>query len=63
MAPDLTHIASRQILPRILIRTTMRIWRLDHSCAVAEAGGPMPDLTQFNGQQLRDLVAYLRQLK
>jgi cytochrome c1 len=26
-------------------------------------GAEMPDLTQFNGEQLTDLVAYLRQLQ
>ena len=64
VAPDLTHIASRQ---RIAANTYPND-KAHLSAWVTQAQSlkpqcQMPNLTQFKGTELRDLVAYLQQLK
>ncbi len=64
VAPDLTHIASRQYIAANSFPNNdayLEAWVTHAQSLKPEA--EMPDLTQFDGQQLRDLVAYLRQLK
>jgi cytochrome c oxidase subunit 2 len=64
VAPDLTHIASRQ---RIAANTypndtaNLSGW-ITHAQSL-KPQCQMPNLTQFNGAELRELVAYLQQLK
>ena len=64
VAPDLTHIASRLNIAANSYPNNdayLEAWITHAQSLKPEAA--MPNLTQFNGQQLRDLVAYLRQLK
>ena len=64
VAPDLTHIASRQEIAANSYPNNdayLEAW-ITHAQSLKPAAA-MPNLTQFNGQQLRDIVAYLRQLK
>lgn len=64
VAPDLTHIASRQYIAANSFPNNdayLEAW-ITHAQSLKPAAA-MPNLTQFNGQQLRDIVAYLRQLK
>lgn len=64
VGPDLTHIGSRAYIGSdsfpnnnaFLEAWVMHAQSLKPACK-------MPDLRQFNGQQLTDLVAYLRQLQ
>lgn len=63
VAPDLTHFASRQYLASNSYPNNdayLEAWITHAQSLKPEA--QMPDLTQFTGEQLRDLVAYLRQL-
>ena len=64
VAPDLTHIASRQLIAGNSFPNNdayLEAWITHAQSLKPEA--QMPNLTQFNGPQLRDLVAYLRQLQ
>jgi cytochrome c oxidase subunit 2 len=64
VAPDLTHIGSRKELAANSFPNNdayLEAWITHAQSLKPEA--KMPNLTQFNGQQLRDLVAYLRQLQ
>jgi cytochrome c oxidase subunit 2 len=64
VAPDLTHIASRQYIAGNSFPNNdayLEAWVTHAQSLKPEA--QMPDLTQFTGEQLRDLVAYLRQLR
>ena len=64
VAPDLTHIGSRQMIAANVYRNNdayLEAW-ITHAQSL-KPGAQMPDLTQFNGEQLTDLVAYLRQLQ
>lgn len=64
VAPDLTHFAGRQFLAANTYPNNdayLEAWITHAQSLKPEA--EMPDLTQFDGEQLRDLVAYLRQLK
>lgn len=64
VAPDLTHLASRQYIASNVYPNNdayLEAWVTHAQSLKPEA--EMPDLTQFTGEQLRDLVAYLRQLK
>jgi cytochrome c oxidase subunit II len=64
VAPDLTHIGSRQMIAANVYRNNdayLEAW-ITHAQSL-KPGAQMPDLTQFNGDQLTDLVAYLRQLQ
>ncbi len=64
VAPDLTHLASRQYIAANSYPNDdayLEAWVTHAQSLKPEA--KMPDLTQFDGKQLRDLVAYLRQLK
>ncbi len=63
VAPDLTHLASRQFIAANSFPNNdayLEAW-VTHAQSL-KPESQMPDLTQFTGQQLRDLVAYLRQL-
>lgn len=64
VAPDLTHLASRQLIAANSFPNNdayLEAW-ITHAQSL-KPQAQMPDLTQFNGQQLRELVAYLRQLQ
>jgi cytochrome c oxidase subunit 2 len=64
VAPDLTHIGSRHYIAANSYPNNdayLEAWITHAQSLKPEAA--MPNLTQFNGQQLRDLVAYLRQLQ
>jgi cytochrome c oxidase subunit 2 len=64
VAPDLTHIGSRRYLAANSIPNNdayLEAW-ITHAQSL-KPGAQMPDLTQFSGEQLHDLVAYLRQLQ
>ncbi len=64
VAPDLTHIGSRRNIAANSYANNdanLEAW-VTHAQSLKPAVA-MPNLTQFNGQQLRDLVAYLRQLQ
>ncbi len=64
VAPDLTHLASRQMIASDTYPNNtayLEAW-VTHAQSL-KPGALMPDLTQFSGIQLRQLVAYLQQLK
>lgn len=64
VAPDLTHLASRQLIAATSFPNNdayLEAWVTHAQSLKPEA--QMPNLTQFDGPQLRDLVAYLRQLR
>lgn len=64
VAPDLTHFGSRRMLASDSFPNNdawLEAW-ITHAQSL-KPGAQMPDLTQFNGEQLHDLVAYLRQLQ
>jgi cytochrome c oxidase subunit 2 len=64
VAPDLTHIGSREYIAANSYRNNdayLEAWVTHAQSLKPEA--QMPNLTQFSGEQLHDLVAYLRQLQ
>lgn len=64
VAPDLTHLASRQFIAADSYpndNADLEAW-VTHAQSL-KPGALMPDLTQFRGEELRELVAYLRQLR
>jgi len=64
VAPDLTHLASRQyIAANVYPNNTayLEAW-ITHAQSL-KPDSQMPDITMFTGTQLRELVAYLQQLK
>ena len=64
VAPDLTHIGSRAMIASDVYPNNdayLEAW-INHAQSL-KPGCEMPDLTQFSGVQLTQLVAYLRQLK
>lgn len=64
VAPDLTHIGSRKMIASNVYRNNnayLEAW-ITHAQSL-KPDSEMPNLTQFSGTQLQDLVAYLRQLK
>lgn len=64
VAPDLTHIGSRQYIGADSFPNNtayLEAW-VTHAQSL-KPGVLMPDLTDFTGVQLRQLVAYLQQLK
>ncbi|MEG9437903.1 cytochrome c oxidase subunit II [Edaphobacter sp. HDX4] len=64
VAPDLTHLASRQLIAANSYKNNdayLEAW-ITHAQSL-KPGAEMPNLTQFSGEQLHDLVAYLRQLQ
>jgi cytochrome c oxidase subunit 2 len=64
VAPDLTHLASRQYIGADSFPNNtayLEAW-ITHAQSF-KPGALMPNLTDYNGVQLRDLVAYLQQLK
>ena len=64
VAPDLTHLASRQrIAANSYANDTANLEAWITHAQSLKPGAEMPDLTAFNGTDLRALVAYLQQLK
>jgi cytochrome c oxidase subunit 2 len=64
VAPDLTHIGSRRYIAAnsyINNNAYLEAW-VTHAQSL-KPGAQMPNLTQFTGTQLNDLVSYLRQLQ
>jgi len=64
VAPDLTHIASRQMIASDSYQNNdayLEAWVTHAQSLKPEA--QMPNITQFSGEQLNELVAYLRQLQ
>jgi cytochrome c oxidase subunit 2 len=64
VAPDLTHIGSRQNIAANSYPNNdayLEAW-ITHAQSL-KPGAQMPNLTQFTGEQLQGLVAYLRQLQ
>jgi cytochrome c oxidase subunit 2 len=64
VAPDLTHIASRKYIAANVYPNNagnMEAW-VTHAQSL-KPDAQMPDMTQFSGIQLRQLVTYLQQLK
>jgi cytochrome c oxidase subunit 2 len=64
LGPDLTHIGSRQLIGADSFPNNnayLEAWITNAQSL--KPGCLMPNLPQFNGPQLLDLVAYLRQLK
>jgi cytochrome c oxidase subunit 2 len=64
VGPDLTHIASRLGLAANTVPNTtgnLEAWVTHAQSLKPEA--VMPDVTEFRGQELRDLTAYLEQLR
>jgi cytochrome c oxidase subunit II len=64
VAPDLTHIGSRRLIAANSYQNNdayLEAWVTHAQSLKPEA--EMPNLTQFTGEQLHDLVAYLRQLQ
>jgi cytochrome c oxidase subunit 2 len=64
VAPDLTHIGSRKYIAANSFPNNnayLEAW-IAHAQSL-KPGAKMPNITQYNGVQLRALVAYLRQLQ
>jgi cytochrome c oxidase subunit 2 len=64
VAPDLTHIGSRKYIAANSFPNNnayLEAWITNAQSL--KPGAKMPDITQYNGVQLRALVAYLRQLQ
>lgn len=64
VAPDLTHIGSREMIAANVYENNdayLEAWITHAQSLKPEA--QMPNLTYFTGDELRDLVAYLRQLQ
>ena len=64
VAPDLTHIGSREYIAANTYQNNdayLESW-VTHAQSL-KPGAQMPNLTQFTGEQLHELVAYLRQLQ
>ncbi len=63
IAPDLTHMASRQgLAANTLANDTANLEAWVTHAQSLKPNVIMPNLTQYTGVQLRDLVAYLQQL-
>lgn len=63
VGPDLTHLAGRSIIAATFPRDTAYLHAWITNAPSLKPGTQMPALTQFNGEQLHDLVAYLQSLK
>jgi cytochrome c oxidase subunit II len=64
VGPDLTHIGSRRMLASdVYPNDTAYLEAWITNAQSLKPGCAMPNLPQFSGVQLKDLVAYLRQLK
>jgi cytochrome c oxidase subunit 2 len=64
VGPDLTHVgARRRIAGGSLDNDTANLAAWISHAQSLKPGAQMPDLTQFDGQELRDLTAYLQSLK
>jgi len=64
IGPDLTHLASRRgIGANMLIRDSASLAAWSVHAQSLKPGIRMPNITQFNGQELLDLVTYLQSLR
>jgi cytochrome c oxidase subunit 2 len=64
VAPDLTHIGSRRyIAANSYPNNNGNLGGWITHAQTMKPGAKMPNLTQFNGVQMQDLIAYLRQLQ
>lgn len=64
VGPELTHVGSRRrIAGGMLDNNTANLSAWVTSAQSLKPGAEMPDLTQFTGDELRSLVAYLQSLK
>jgi cytochrome c oxidase subunit 2 len=64
VAPDLTHLASRERLAsNSYANNTANLAAWVTHAQSLKPGAEMPNLTEFNGRDLRALVAFLQQLK
>jgi cytochrome c oxidase subunit 2 len=64
VAPDLTHVGSRQMIAANCYKNNdayLEAW-ITHAQSL-KPQAQMPNFTYFSGEQLTDLVAYLRQLQ
>jgi cytochrome c oxidase subunit 2 len=64
VGPDLTHLANRETLAGGMLPNNianLHAW-VTHAQSL-KPGAEMPDLNQFTGDQLHDVVAYLRTLR
>jgi cytochrome c oxidase subunit 2 len=64
VGPDLTHIGSRQrIATNMLENNTANLSAWIVNAQSLKPGVLMPNVTQFSGDELRDIEAYLRHLR
>lgn len=64
VAPDLTHLASRRgLAANTLVNDTANLEAWITHAQSLKPGAKMPDLAEFNGEDLRSLVAYLQELR
>lgn len=64
VAPDLTHLASRQgLAANTLVNDTANLEAWVTHAQTLKPGAKMPDLAEFTGEDLRSLVAYLQELR
>ena len=64
VGPELTHFASRQTIAGGMLpnnTANLSAW-VTHAQAL-KPGAQMPDMTQFTGEHLHEIVAYLQSLK
>jgi len=64
VGPDLTHVGSRQTIAGGMLRNTtanLAAW-ITHAQSL-KPGAQMPDITAFDGEELRALVSYLQSLQ
>jgi cytochrome c oxidase subunit 2 len=64
VSPDLTHLASREtIAGGMLSNTTANLHAWVTHAQSLKPGAQMPDMTQFTGKHLHDIIAYLHSLR
>jgi cytochrome c oxidase subunit 2 len=64
VGPDLTHIGSRRAIEgNMLPNNDANLEAWVTSAQSLKPGCMMPNITQFDGEQIRSLVSYLRQLQ
>jgi cytochrome c oxidase subunit 2 len=64
VGPDLTHLASRSTLAGgMLANNTANLHAWVTHAQSLKPGAQMPDMTQFTGEHLHEIVAYLQSLK
>lgn len=64
VGPELTHVGSRRrIAGGAFVNNTANLEAWITHAQSLKPGAQMPDLTQFRGEDLRAMVAYLQSLK